>query len=89
MGAFCVYGISKSSCKIAATKKQPVSITVPGPSKVGGKRLKSLTIQEFGALRDELAKAMFDEAVKSSKISPEFDAPPILRRLDFFRPRRG
>ncbi len=60
MGAFCVYGISRSACKITATKKQ----------KVG-----KLTISEFSAARDELAELLFETTVKRGKISPELDAP--------------
>ncbi|RSZ60024.1 hypothetical protein HF313_15020 [Massilia atriviolacea] len=66
MGAFCVYGISRSVCKITATKKQPT--TGKGTSK-------SLTISEFGAARDELAERLFAETTKRGKISPELDAP--------------
>lgn len=60
MGAFCVYGISRSACKITATKKQPAA---------------RMTISEFSAARDKLAEKLCDETAKRGKISPELDAP--------------
>lgn len=60
MGAFCVFGISKSVCKEKAAKKVPH---------------RGLTPAEWAALRDELARDLFETLEKPVKVSPEFDAP--------------
>jgi hypothetical protein len=71
MGAFCVYGISKSLCKQQADKK-----TLTRHCKELGR---TPTVSEWGAKRDAMAAKLFDEATKRAKISPEFDAPQFAR----------
>lgn len=65
MPAFCVYGISKSTCRAIAEKK----VQTVGQ---GGR---TLTISEWGGLRDQMAANLFDTLDRRVKVSPEFDAP--------------
>jgi hypothetical protein len=66
MGAFCVYGISKSVCKQVAAKKT---------SSWNDKEKRSLSMEEWTARRDALAARLFTDGLKRTKVSPEFDAP--------------
>jgi adenylate kinase family enzyme len=68
MGAFCVFGISRTVCQAAAAKKTPTQ---------DGKR--NLTPVEWAARRDELAEQMFNQGGRRVKISPELDAPHFCR----------
>lgn len=68
MGAFCVFGVSKSACKLAADRAV-LAIEVRDGVTVG------LTIDEWRLKRDAMAKRLFEETVKPVRISPEFDAP--------------
>lgn len=70
MGAFCVFGVSHTLCKAAATKKTP---------SYDSKKKRNLSREEWAARRDELAEAMFAEAKRRVKISPELDAPQFCR----------
>lgn len=71
MGAFCVFGVSRSACRALAAKQQPTEI--PG----GGGR--HYTPIEWGKLRDQLAVRLFETVTKVERISPEFDAPQFCR----------
>jgi hypothetical protein len=71
MGAFCVYGISKTLCKAQADKK-----TREGHWKELNRHP---TIAEWAAKRDATAAQLFAELDKRVKISPEFDAPQFAR----------
>ena len=60
MGAFCVFGVSRSACRTEAERKIVAH---------------DMTLSQFAAARDALAEKLFEEAVKAVRISPEFDAP--------------
>ncbi|MYM25761.1 hypothetical protein GTP46_24335 [Duganella sp. FT135W] len=68
MGAFCVFGISKSACKSAADKAVLTYVVRDG-------KTISLTVDEWRVKRDAMAAKLFDESEKPVRISPEFDAP--------------
>jgi hypothetical protein len=68
MGAFCVFGISRTVCKASAARKVPTH---------EGRR--SLTIEEWTEKRDALAAQMYADATRRVKISPELDAPHFCR----------
>jgi hypothetical protein len=70
MGAFCVFGVSKSLCKDRVGKKLPTR-----DPKLG----RELSPAEWAARRDEQALEVFEKAEKPVKISPEFDAPQFCR----------
>jgi hypothetical protein len=70
MGAFCVFGISRTQCREAAARKTPTFDTE-------GKR--DLSPVEWAVKRDELAEQMFAEATRRVRISPELDAPQFCR----------
>lgn len=67
MGAFCVFGISRSACRKKAEKKVPV--TVPG---AGGK---TYSVVEWGEKVRAMTEELFAEEAKSARVSPELDAP--------------
>lgn len=71
MGAFCVFGVSKSICKDRAGKK--VSETYDPDLK------RMPTVPEWAEKRNALAEKLFEEQIKREKISPEFDAPQFCR----------
>lgn len=68
MGAFCVFGVSKSACK-AAADKAVLTIVVRDGETI------SLTIDEWRVKRDAMAIKLFEDTEKPVRISPEFDAP--------------
>ena len=69
MGAFCVFGISRSKCRKTAERK-----TSNMEGKIG------LTITEWARRVAELADHMFnDPEAKREKVSPELDAPQFCR----------
>lgn len=70
MGAFCVFGISRTLCKIAATKKTPT---------YDAKEKRDLSMEEWTARRDEMAEALFSDSTRRVKISPELDATQFCR----------
>jgi len=72
MGAFCVYGFSRSICLARAARKTPTFEIV-------GEERRYLTPVEWAVVRDQAAAQMFDQATKAEKISPEFDAPQFCR----------
>ena len=72
MGAFCVFGISKTLCRSKAEKKTPTIVGI-------GADARHLSIEEWAdAVRAE-AKALFLTEKKAVKISPEFDSPHFCR----------
>lgn len=71
MGAFCVFGISRSACLKKAEKK--VAVTVPGT------KGKTYSPAEWGVRVREVAEAIFAEATRRERISPELDAPQFCR----------
>lgn len=78
MGAFCVFGISRSLCKKAAEKKTLTRERIevaPGERE----RFRDLSPAEWAVKRDELAERMFAESTRRVKISPELDAPQFCR----------
>ncbi|RFP32437.1 hypothetical protein D0T21_09555 [Duganella sp. BJB476] len=68
MGAFCVFGISRTVCKAAAARKVPTH---------EGKR--NLTLEEWTGRRDALAEQMYADSTRRVKISPELDTPHFCR----------
>lgn len=68
MGAFCVFGVSRSVCLAAAEKATPTYVLRDG-------KREDLTMAEWAARRDRAAAAMFETSEKPVKVSPEFDAP--------------
>lgn len=68
MGAFCVFGISRTVCKATAARTTPTR---------EGKE--SVPIDEWARRRDALAEELFAEATRRVKISPELDAPQFCR----------
>jgi hypothetical protein len=72
MGAFCVFGVSKSACKAAADKAVLAIVIRDGETT-------SLTIDEWRVKRDAMAAKLFEESEKPVRISPEFDAPQFCR----------
>lgn len=78
MGAFCVYGISRSICRAAAEKKTPTRVredTAPGEKE----RYRDLSPVEWAQHRDAMAEKLFFEATRRVKVSPELDAPQFCR----------
>lgn len=69
MGAFCVYGISKSVCRAKAEKKVPTVAS-------GGR---ALSPEEWGMEVKIQAASLFLTEQKLVKVSPEFDAPQFCR----------
>lgn len=70
MGAFCVFGISRTVCQAAAAKKVATF-------DIDTKR--NLTPTEWAAKRDALANEMFEKGGRRVKISPELDTPHFCR----------
>lgn len=68
MGAFCVFGISRSACKAEATRRTPTYVIENGERR-------DLTMAEWAARRDEMAASLFEHGEKPARISPELDAP--------------
>ncbi len=60
MTSFCVFGISKSRCKLHAEKKV---------SHIG------MTASEWGDATRKMAATIFESQDRIEQISPEFDAP--------------
>lgn len=72
MGAFCVFGVSRTHCRKLAEKSVPTSVAE-------GLSRRNLTASEWGgAVAIETAR-LFDESVKQVRISPELDAPQFCR----------
>jgi hypothetical protein len=71
MGAFCVYGASKSLCRARIEKK--LSSSYDEDLK------RAPTVAEWAAKRDKLTEAAFVAQEKREKISPEFDAPQFCK----------
>lgn len=67
MTSFCIFGVSKSTCKKQAEAKVPT-----GAWKELGR---PPTILEWAAKRDELAAELFEQASRRVQVSPAFDAP--------------
>jgi hypothetical protein len=72
MGAFCVFGMSRTLARQKAEKKVPTMIGE-------GKERRPLTPFEWGQLVQAKGAEIFDSAEKVVKISPEFDAPQFCR----------
>lgn len=68
MGAFCVFGISRTVCKTTAARTTP---TREGKEPV--------PIDEWSKRRDSLAEKLFADSTRRVKISPELDAPQFCR----------
>lgn len=68
MGAFCVFGISRSACKAEATRRTPTYVSENGERR-------ELTMAEWAAARDQMAANLFEHGEKVARISPELDAP--------------
>jgi hypothetical protein len=68
MGAFCVFGISRTVCKNTAARTTP---TREGKEPV--------PIEEWSRRRDALAEKLFAINTRRVKISPELDAPQFCR----------
>lgn len=72
MGAFCVFGISKSQCLAKASKE----VVEWEGSATGAVFLSPI---EWGRRRNLRAAELFASLEKVEKISPEFDAPQFCR----------
>lgn len=74
MGAFCVFGVSRSVCRKLAEKSVPtfVAATKDGPRR-------DLPVHEWGALVRAEGDRLFAESEKIVRISPELDAPQFCR----------
>ena len=70
MGAFCVYGISRTLCKAAAAKKTPT---------YDHKARRHIGLEEWTVMRDALAEELYEQATRRVKISPELDTPHFCR----------
>lgn len=68
MGAFCVFGISRTVCKTTAARNLPARLEG-----------RDLSPEEWGAERDKRADRLFADSTKRVKISPELDAPQFCR----------
>jgi hypothetical protein len=68
MGAFCVFGISRTACLAAATKRVLEFEVVDGVRHY-------LTLEQWAAKRDLVAEQLFQSGARAIKVSPEFDAP--------------
>lgn len=64
MGAFCIFGISRTVCKNTAARKTPTQIKGVG-----------IPLEVWAANRDALADQLFTDSKKRVKVSPELDAP--------------
>lgn len=68
MGAFCVFGVSRSLCRAKAEKKVP---TVVGT----GQDRRYVPIGEWAQNVKAMSAELFEGEQRAVKISPEFDAP--------------
>jgi len=66
MGAFCVFGVSRSACRKVAEKNVP---TWDSQAK------RSLSAPEWGARVAAETERLFEQTEKQVRISPELDAP--------------
>lgn len=73
MGAFCIYGISYSDC-LAEAEKKVSAIEFVGPDE-----WRNLTLGEWAAKRDKMARELFDNGTRLTRVSPEFDAPQFCK----------
>jgi hypothetical protein len=64
MGAFCIFGISRTNCRRVAERKVPT---------MEGKR--ALSIEEWAGRVVTMAAELFETTDKRVKVSPELDAP--------------
>lgn len=66
MSGFCVFGVTMEDCIARARKK----------TRTRCKELKrELTLEEWAAKADKLAREMFEACHGAKQISPAFDAP--------------
>jgi hypothetical protein len=72
MGAFCVFGMSRTLARSKAERKVPTMVG-------DGKERRALPIADWAALVRAKAEEIFDGAEKAERISPEFDAPQFCR----------
>lgn len=68
MGAFCVFGISRSNCRKAAEKDTPTE-----------ENRKSIPVEEWGRRVAVKTEELFETTVRRIKVSPELDAPQFCR----------
>jgi hypothetical protein len=68
MGAFCVFGISRTNCRKTAEREVPT---------VENKR--SLDIAEWARRVAVRTEELFEVTIKRVKVSPELDAPQFCR----------
>ena len=80
MGAFCVFGVSRSGCRKLAEKSVPT---------FDKWTRRELTAPEWGELVKAEGDRLFGETMKEGRISPELDTPPVLPRLDCSPAGRG
>lgn len=72
MGAFCVFGVSKSTCRAKAEKKVPNVIG-------SGRDRQPIPISEWAEQVKAKSEEYFFGEQKPVKVSPEFDAPQFCR----------
>ena len=70
MGAFCIYGISRSVCRAAAEKKI-ISYDVQAK--------RNFSLVEWSDKCAALAEKLFAESARRVKVSPELDTPQFCR----------
>lgn len=68
MGAFCVFGVSRTLCRKQAEKNTPTYVVV-------NDRRQELTAPEWGERVSAETDRLFAETIKQTRISPELDAP--------------
>jgi hypothetical protein len=72
MGAFCVFGVSRTHCRKQAEKNIP-TYSGAGPTR------RERTASEWGGLVAAETSRLYDESIKQVRISPELDAPQFCR----------
>lgn len=78
MGAFCVFGMSRTLARQKAEKKVETYAHETPPGAVKPVR-RELSMGEWAQRVSVAANHIFDTAEKAVKISPEFDAPQFCR----------
>lgn len=78
MGAFCVFGVSRSHCRKQA-EKNILTFTIEQLPYPPHTRRRELTISEWAGLVQAESARLFDESEKQVRISPELDAPQFCR----------
>ncbi len=68
MGAFCVFGISRTNCRKVAEREVPTT-----------ENKRSLPIEEWARRVAVRTEELFAETIKRMRVSPELDAPQFCK----------